>query len=273
MSRKINDIYEQMLSAKQAESSLQGLTSNSLTAIWRLLLYVAAVGVWVVEEQFAMFRAELTDLLESKKPGTLMWYRQQALNYRHGADILIDGYGVFYAAADETPRLLAECSVRESGTGLIIKVAKLVGADLAPLAAGEYDSFVYYMSLIKYAGTPLRFINSLPNLLKLQAIIYYDPLYIAGNGASLQTGTRQVDQAIEAYLQELPFDGRLQNNDLIAAMRKVAGVRDVALTTIAHQFADNDYANIITSHIAESGYFAIDTAYPLADNLIYTPYV
>ncbi|MDY0200962.1 MAG: hypothetical protein RBR40_08240 [Tenuifilaceae bacterium] len=273
MARTINDIYQQMLAAKEADSRLSVLTSNSLAGIWKLLLYVAAAAVWAVEEQFDMFKAELTDLLESKKPGTLKWYRQQALNYRHGADVMVDGYGVFYAAADETPQLLAECSVRESGTGLVIKVAKLVGATLAPLDAGEYDAFTYYMSLIKYAGTPLRFINSPPNKLKLQAVVYYDPLYIAATGTSLQTGTKLVEQAVENYLRELPFDGRLEVNELIATMRLAEGVRDVYISAIEHQFADDDYVRIVTSHIAESGYFAIDTAFPLADNLTYTPYV
>lgn len=273
MARTINEIYEQMLSAKQADSRLSALTSNSLAAIWKLLLWVAAAGIWVVEEQLYMFRAELTDLLESKKPGTLKWYRQQALNYRHGADVMVDGYGVFYAAADETPKLLADCSVRESGTGLVIKVAKLLGAKLAPLDSGEFDSFVYYMSLIKYAGTPLRFINSEANKLKLQAIVYYDALYLNANGISLQSGTRTIDQAIEAYLQALPFDGRLQVNDLIASMRAVEGVKDVAITGIAHQFAGDPYQAIVTSHIAESGYFAIDPDYPLNTNITYQAYV
>lgn len=273
MSRTINDIYQQMLAAKEADSRLSVLTSNSSAAVWKLLLYVAAASVWVVEERFDMFRAEITDLLESKKPGTLKWYRQQALNYRHGADVMVDGYGVFYAAADETPQLLAECSVRESGTGLVIKVAKPVGATLAPLDAGEFEAFTRYMSLIKYAGTSLRFINSEPNKLKLQTVVFYDPLFIAANGASLQTGTKTAEQAIENYLRVLPFDGRLEVNELIATMRSAEGVRDVLVSTIEHQFADYEYARIVTSHVAESGYYVIDNAYPLADNLTYVPYV
>ena len=67
MSRTINDIYQQMLAAKEADSRLSVLTSNSSAAVWKLLLYVAAASVWVVEERFDMFRAEITDLLESKK--------------------------------------------------------------------------------------------------------------------------------------------------------------------------------------------------------------
>lgn len=273
MARSIDTIYREIITSKESKPELDSLDSASATAIYRIWAYVTASVIFTLETLFDLFRAEVEGIILSQKPGSLLWYRAMCLGFRYGVGLVVINGRVGYPASDSTPALLAQCSVREAADGLVIKVAKEVSSQLQPLALEELNSFSAYVSAIKYAGTPTRIINIAANLLMVEATVYYDPLIIKANGEAIADGSRPVDTAIESYLRELPFDGRLKQTSLVEAVMSTPGVLDLKIASLQHKYESYGYESIEVSHIPESGYFKIDPSAQLSSTIQYIPYV
>lgn len=277
MSRNISSIYNEMLSAKEQNPELQGLNSVSATAIWRLWMWVVAAAIFTVEMFHDLFIAEVENIISTKTPGTLLWYRNRCLDFRYGVALEVTDGRITYPADDSTSPLLAQCSVREAADGLVIKIAKDDSGELVPLSdtpqKSELSAFVAYLSSIKYAGTPIRVINSPANLLHMELNVWYDPLLISADGTLLADDSRIIDVTITDFLRNLEFDGRLKRSSLIHAIKSVQGVKDASITLLEHKYEDYYYIPIEVSHIPESGYFKIDPSFPLTSTITYLPYV
>jgi hypothetical protein len=74
MARTVAQWHTILINAKASESALSGLTSTSAVAIWRLMLYVVAVAMNVLDNLFDLFKADVLGLLATKKAHTLKWY-------------------------------------------------------------------------------------------------------------------------------------------------------------------------------------------------------
>jgi hypothetical protein len=269
MQRSIQTIFNEIIAAKEAEPSLEALDSSSQTAIWRLWAWVIAGAMFTTETLFGLYKTEVEGVLSTKTPGTLLWYRGMCLGFRYGVGLILHNGRIGYPSGDETPPLLARCSVRETATGLLIKIAKYQGDDLNPLTNEEFNSFQAYLAAVKYAGTPIQLVNAPSNKLRMTADIYYDPLLITSTGEQIADGKRIVDEAILSFLRSLPFDGRLSLTSLVAAIKAVVGVSDVNITLIEQEYAAAGYQPIVVSHVPESGYFEIAQDHPLSDSLNY----
>jgi len=273
MARSIDTINSEIIAAKEAESGLDSLESTSVTSIWRLWAYVTASIIFTLETLWDLFKGEIEGIFATQRPGTLLWYRATCLAFRYGVGLIVNNGRIGYPLDNTTPPLLAQCSVREAADGLVIKIAKDVSGELQPLTTEESNSFNAFISSIKYAGTPVRVVNSAANLLKLQLTIYYDPLIFKPNGERIIDSVRAVDEAIESYLRSLPFDGRLKITSLVDTIMGVEGVQDCFVTAVSHKYESYPYEEIEVSHIPESGYFKIDPVSPLTSTLIFTPHV
>lgn len=260
MARSIETIFNAIVAAKDADPVLAGLNSGSKTAIWQLWAYITAVSIHALEYLFDLFKIEVEQTIEQKKPGSLVWYRNKALEFRYGSHLIVDAYGKpSYPASDTNSTLLGECSVTESDTGLIIKLAKRSNETLSPLSQDELDSFITYMKAVKYAGTPIRFISNDAVKLLLQVDVYYDPLLLNGQGKLIISNEDTVRNAVEAYLRALPFDGRIARNDLTSAIRNASGVVDVYINQCTLSFDSNEPKPLHVYHLPESGWFELET--------------
>lgn len=281
MARSIDTIYAQIITEKAARQELDALDSGSATAIYRLWAYVVASVIFTLETLFDFHRAEVEGIIATQKPGSLLWYRAMCLGYKPGAGLVVENGRVGYPpGANEMPPLLAQCSVREAADGIVIKIAKEVAGELEPLSTidnneeeNELNPFSAYLAQIKYAGTPARIINSPAELLMISAVIFYDPIMITASGTLIADGSRPVDNAIQAYLRNLPFDGRLKRTALIDAILAAPGVKDVQITVLSSKYEQYPYEPIVVSHIPIPGYFKIDPNTPLTNSLTYQAYV
>ena len=103
--------------------------------------------------------------------------------------------------------------------------------------------------------------------------IFYDPLILNADGTSKSDGSRLIDLAIENYLRDLPFDGRLKRTSITDSILASEGVFDVQVSILQHKYAAYDYQDIEISHVPESGYFNIDPLFPLTEAFTYIPHV
>lgn len=270
MARSIQDIQQEMLRAKENEPALAELNSTSKVAVWRLWIYITAFVIHTLERIFDQHRKEVAEALSEQKPHTPRWYRNMALAFQYGFDLIpdTDKFNNTGKTEDEieNSKIVKYSAVTESETEsrLIVKIATEQGGELQPISTGQKASFDAYMQEIRDAGVKITTINYLPDILKLQMEIYRDPLVLDENGMSIRTGEKPVEKAIKEYLKNLPFDGELVLAHLVDALQKVEGVRIPHIILAESKWIDasvNDYGNfqrIEVKQLPISGYYKIE---------------
>lgn len=271
MARSVDTIYADLIAKKESDSNLDVLNSTSKTAIWRLWLYILAYATNVLESLFDKHYTEVTSIITELKPHTMRWYRQKALAFQYGFDLISDtdifDNGTATEAQIEASKIIKYAAITEATTEsrLVLKIATEDSAGkLAPITAGQESAFIPYIEEIKDAGVAITVINYLPDILKLNLRIYYDPLVLTSTGVSIRTGKKPVEEALNEFMKELPFNGELVLNSLIDKLQKTEGVKIPHLVQAASKWIDtalDDYGNfenISVKKIPVSGYFEIE---------------
>jgi len=271
MARSVDTIYADLILKKESDSNLDALKSTSKTAIWRLWLYIVAYATNVLESLFDKHYTEVTSIITELKPHTMRWYRQKALAFQYGFDLISDtdifDNGTATEAQIEASKIIKYAAITEATTEsrLVLKIATEDNAGkLAPITSGQESAFIPYIEEIKDAGVAITVINYLPDILKLNLRIYYDPLVLTSTGVSILTGKKPVEDALNEFMKELPFNGELVLNSLIDKLQKTEGVKIPHLVQAASKWIDtalDDYGNfenISVKKIPVSGYFEIE---------------
>lgn len=284
MARTISEIYNEMVAEKESMSSLSDLqpniddsqtllsdlTSTSKVAVWRLLLWIVAFGIWTHEVIFDAHKAEIKARAKELITGTRLWYRDQSLIYQHGDALVWNGQKYLYEFPDESKQIIKRCAVIEGGGQVRIKVAKVVSDEPAKLDASEESAFSAYTEKIKFAGTNILIISEDADLLRIYMSIKRDPLVLNADGSLISDGaTFPVNDAINAYIKNLPFDGVLSLSALVDAVQAAQGVVDPKLVSAEAKYGDLTYANIDREYTANAGHMKIDDDYPLSATITY----
>ncbi|WP_172918363.1 nucleotidyltransferase [Capnocytophaga canis] len=269
MARSIQDIQEQIYQAKASEPALNELNSTSKTAIWRLMIYIVSVAIWTLEKLFDLHKKEVDEMLSELKPHTARWYRNKALAFQYGFDLLPDSDQFDNRGSSEdaiaSSKIITYSAVVESKNEgrLIVKIATEQGGELQPITDQQKNAFETYLSEIKDAGVRLSVVNHPPDVLRLKMKIVYDPLVLDANGQSILDATKPVEDAIKTYLKNLPFDGELVLAHLVDALQQVKGVKvpHLILAESKNVKSNGEYGDfevIEISQIPTAGYFAIE---------------
>lgn len=290
MSRTIGNIYNEMVLEKESmttlnelqpsidnsQTLLSDLSSGSKVAIWRLLFFVVAVGIWVHEVLFDKHKADIEKRANEIITGTPLWYREECFRFQYGDSIEWNGKQYIYLIHDTTKQIIKRAAVIEA-TGpqgqiqVRIKVAKLDSADLpTPLTTAELTAFKEYIAKVKFAGTNIAIISRDADLLKISYDVTYDPLVINGNGELISDPSiKPVELAINNHIQNLPFNGILNLTSLTDAIQTAQGVIDPVLNNAEAKYGSLAYATINKNYNANAGHMKIDPAFPLATQLNY----
>jgi hypothetical protein len=284
MARSINVIAQQMLDAKAADSNLNGLTSNSKVAIWRLWVYIVAACINIFEQLMDAYKIEIEAIADTAIPGTPQWVKDRTLRFQYDATVpqvleVNSDLTLSYEIEDDTKKIVTRCSVTQGTSKAVsIKVAKATSiTDNTPiaLATAEYNSLVGYWNLIGFAGLTYNIINKASDKISITATIYYKGQYSS-------TIQQDVENAIKNYLAEIPFDGKVRISKIEDAIQAVAGVNDLKIDTIQARDNDTVFASGVKIYDLATGVnyvtyqmvagYAIPettTSYTLADTLTY----
>jgi len=243
----------------------------SKVSLENALFDVMSYAGWLFQQLFTAHKSEVEELIRRQKAGTPEWYRYKTLQFQKGFDLKegSDEFDNAGATAEEIEqsKIIKYAAVTESdepGT-LIIKVATEQNEELMPLDNADIPAVETYLNRIKWAGTRLRILNYLPDLLLLKIRIYRNPLILDENGTDIRTGKKPVEEAIKNYLKNLPFNGELVLVHLIDAIQQVEGVEIPHLITALTRWIDpstggyGPWETIQVKKIPVSGYFKIDT--------------
>ncbi|MGV7234617.1 MAG: hypothetical protein ACQ9ET_00020 [Nitrosomonadaceae bacterium] len=289
MARTIEEIYDALITEKESSTELLGLlptpddsqtlladlTTTSKVAIWRLTLFVVAVGIWSHEKLFDEHTASINALVDVLIVGTPRWIRERCFEFQLGDSLTYDSAtGRFiYSTIDTAVQIVKRASVLETLGQVRIKVAKLdVSDNPIPLTASELNSFNLYVNQIAPVGTNILSISRTADLLKVAYDVTYDQLVLASDGSRLDAPTVfPIEDAINTFIGNLPFDGVLNLTQLTDAVQAADGVVDPVITTAEARFGAVPFAVIDKNYTADAGYMAIDPAFPLSTQITYIP--
>ena len=275
MARSTEEIFNGMVARKQSLSTLnvylpnglqnsfqyvlQLMNSNSKVALWLLMLYIVAEAMHTQETLWDYFSADVDVRIAKHKPGTKLWYRQQALEFQMGDQLTwIDGT-YKYLVTDATKRIVAQASVNENGGIVRIKAARSDGnGGLQKLTTTQRDALAAYFVKIRYAGTKTIVVSFDPDTIKLWFLIKYDAL------VDLSATKQAVKDVIKAYLKSLPFDGRVVFSAIIDEIQKVPGITDVVV-----RGTYGTYGNIGDVDRTVFGDYATNSGYAVHDETFF----
>lgn len=284
MARTIKEIYDEMIVEKATMSSLSGLQpstdtatnllneldSGSKVARWRLLFYVVAVGIWIHEKIFDKHKEAIELRASQLYVGTVTWYHAQCFLFQLGDSLTWNGTKYEYATVTPANQIIERASVKEVSGQVVLKVAKLSGTLPTKLTTTEFNAFTAYLTKIKFAGTNLSIISRDADLLKIAYDVKYDPLLLSSSGELLSTpGIFPAEDAINNYIQNLPFDGNLNLTKLTDEIQKAEGVIDPVIGIAEAKYGGLPYTTITNNYNADAGHMIIDPAHPLSTSITY----
>lgn len=286
MSKSIQEYYDIIVNVKEGKSDLNGLTplnesssqflndnaSGSRLAVWRMWGYIVAVAAWVVDTIFDTHKKEIDDLAASLHYGTLRWYHRISMEFQFGDSLIWNGTSFNYLLADNAKQIIKRAAVSlNKNNVLYFKVATLNSAgDVVKLSVDQLNAFRAYIDEMIYPGTSFMVISQDPDDLKLDMVIYYDALVLNPDGSKIGfTEQFPVSDAIKSFISDLPFNGRLNIQQLIDAIQRVEGVSDVVLNNIEARYGDLPYEPVEREYVAFAGHMALDAT---GSNIEYVVY-
>jgi len=194
-----------ILSIKERGSLGSELTNTSKVAIWRLWVHIMATAIWMHEKI-----VERNALVS--RPHTLSWYRNQALNFVHGQDLIWENGSYQFDTTDldaselDAKKIVKYCAVSEVDLSTVIKpdttvtqvfsdyfhhqvgvvfikVATENSGNIEALNVNDLPAFKEYIARIKDAGNQVHITSTKGDQLVLKLDVYVDPLtvYISPN--------------------------------------------------------------------------------------------
>lgn len=270
MARTITEIHNKMLLEIASNEVLKSvLTSNSIYSIFRIFSFIVASAVWVHESMFDQHTKEINEKLANQKAGTLPWYRTMALRFQYGFDLVEDEDYFDNSNATEAQILASKivkyAAVNEvaDSSRVIVKIAGESSGVLSQIEIDEQEAFEFYINEIKFAGVQVTVINYKPDRLYLTIQIQRDPLVLDASGMSILNGNYPVNDAIQQFMKELPFNGLFAIDNLLVKLRNVPGVIIPTVLAASSSWINpeiGDYDNpqpINIKTIPVSGYFTV----------------
>ncbi len=285
MARTILEIYDEMIAEKETMATLSflqpnidsgqtllaDLTSSSKVAVWRLMFFVMAVGIWSVEKLFDEHKAWINEKETQLLVANLPWYHKKALEFQYGDGLEFIDSVYKYPAVNEAAKLVKLVSVNEIGGQLLFKIAKLDGSnEPEPLTEPEIDAFKAYINFVKVAGVKIEAISRVPDLLRIQYRVYVDPLLINSNGELISnTAIKPVEDAINNYCKNLPFNGVFSVTQLTDQLQNAVGVVNPVFEAASAQYGTEPFTALGDYYNPNAGYLRVDPDFPLSASITY----
>ena len=286
MARSVDTIYNQITASLVASFATAGITIDptqwSRRNLLRLVCFVIATAIATFEQLNDQLKADIEAVTDTLPPQTEKWIKAQALKFQYSADnpqivqLNETTQTYYYPNVNTDYQIVKYCSVNGAGGVVSVKVAAAGPTALTTGSTGQLAAFQSYMKELGVTGITLTAVSLDADEIYIKANVYY----VAQYSAIIQTN---VIAAINTYLANIPFNGKLLKTDLEIAIRNVAGVNDVVLQTVrARKATDtypagtvlvNDFVEIQRNYQTIAGYIIPETTTgaTLTDTLTFIP--
>lgn len=280
MAQKLKEIYQEIITAKEAEAELSALDtiagenmetfvseiSTSKVSIWRLWCFIVAFRTLTLQKTDDIFKIEMEQIAKEKQVTTLKWYQLQTLNFLFGKELKWDEtIGKYVQKLDvgddeEELKIVKHCAVTKAPLKLRVKIAGDNSGVPTQLPIAQATAVQTFLNQIEVPGTNIEVINNPADKLNLEIDVYVDPLVIDLNTGELhnEPGVKPAELAINDYLFNLKFDGRFTNTFLIDNIQKATGITNAVTKVLQHRYLGFPYADVQVSIIPDAGYFTFE---------------
>ena len=235
------DDYDAEMDAEELASYYDG--KFSAVSIETCLISVVAACAAAVENMMDWVKEDVSKMVETERYGHSGWYVKVAKAFQYqdgdGTDYELDTESGTYSVIDEDARIVKHASCESRGFGVRLKVAKESDGALSPLSSDEKTAFESYINRQKPAGVPVQVVSRNADKLKLDMIVYYDPLVFTS-----QTVAQRVRDEISSYLGSIDFNGEFVSMKMVDHLQSVPGISIVEVHNVWAKHEGYDYAHI-----------------------------
>ena len=259
MARTTEEIFADMVAEKGRRTELDGLDSPSAAAVWRLMLYVVAYAIGVLERLWEAYRAEVEERVGEIMPHRPRWYVGKVMEFMSGTPLIPDTDTFDTSGMTDgeiaAARVVKHAAATESADAsvLVIKVAGEKDGARAPLDPDIETQLRAYIQEIKDAGVAFILVNQEGDRYSCNVDIYYDPMMFEDDVRQACTA------AITSYIENLPFNGEYTNMALIDALQGVEGVKIAELKSASAVTAGGGSAAIDARAVPAAGYYKAES--------------
>ena len=224
------EIQAEMIANKEQRAELNGLTSTSDSALWRLIMFICAAAINQFEQLKAAYLLEVETAARKAISCTDSWWHSEILRFQFDPNLTIQQTveevtpGVVeYPVINESLRVVTRAAIKEQSTRRLLIKAATGEEVLTKLPEIQRLALLDYAKKIGPIGIPIEVRSVDPDECKVSLDVYY-------NGQQSPDDVKGfVVIAIENYFKSLSVDrvdGVIFLNKLIDAIQSVEGVVD-----------------------------------------------
>lgn len=195
------------------------------TSIESILFSVFASAIWILEGMFNIHKAEVNSAFEQMRPHRPVWYRNKMLAFMKDKTLIPDTDIYDTSKMSDTEitnaRVIKHAVAVENEDASIttIKVAGETNGVRGKFDAETESQIWEYIKKIKDTGVRISLINADPDVFNCTFDIYYDAMLVP------EDVRVKCEQTIKAYIENLPFNGKYTNMDLVDKLQALDGVQ------------------------------------------------
>jgi hypothetical protein len=240
----------------------------STASIESIIFYCVAYGIWLIYSFFDLFKSEIDAEVADYTHPTLDFFAVKMLTFQYGRDVIAgtDTYDNTGLTDEEiaAQKVIKSANAQEQDFsngrfGVRLKVAGEDGdGNRIILPDAELTAAQDFLKIFKPAGVYTELTTDNADYLKLSLRVYYNPLVLNNQGQRLDgTDNTPLQDAIDAFCKNLPFNGRFNLTALTDTMQGVDGIADPRILSAQTKYAALPFTDVIDEVIPDAGYLKI----------------
>ena len=244
---------EQLLKKQQEIPVLSGLNQvNSNFSVFGGMLHLLAYCWSDLDKMLQNHQQIVEKKLDQQRLFSLAWYKEKVLGFQFGDELLMLNGQLNYQHINPEKQIIQGCSVQENleKGGLIFKIVTKNQQKRQPLNEDEMHAFYVYLQQMKAAGTRIDVISEPAEKLNIQLKVQLNKMLFKNDGTAIASGKKEVEEAVENYIQNLDFDGCLYLSKLNKHLLEIPGVENAHVLKASVEDVDfNDQYQPKSGHL------------------------
>jgi len=282
MARSLQDILAELKANFVSNTIIQsayGLTPGntfeqefSIVSFEGSFLYIVAFAIHALEKNFDFLRSEVDQKIAEARNWSIPNFVEDAYGFQYGDELEFDPITMSYRypTINEENRIIKVASATEVSSELQLKIATDNGSGIEQLSIPQLTAFSDYITKLKAPGVNLAIISRPADTLKIYYHIYVNAQVLNTSGELISNpSVRPVEDAIKAYCVGLDFNGVFNITELTDLIQQIPGVVAPVFDEAHAKFGTLPYSEIQDFYTPNSGYLAIDPAFPLSVTVTY----
>lgn len=271
MARSVSEIKEAIRLKKNDYTTLSYILfyeeGGSAVGIYNNIADVTSININLHEQLFDSYKTDVEGVINEGILQTNAWLQAKVFEFQYSSttpqyvQLDTDTFTAKYPIVNEALRIITRCSVTTLGGGQVsIKVAK--SDPPTALSAGEVTALESYLDIICGAGIKPSVLSTSSDKISVEGTIYFD-------GQFSDTIQADCENAINAYLASVPFNGQVQTIKIVDALQSVSGFKDVVLTSVKARKDTGTLATFTRAYTMYSGYIVEDPSALFSSTITY----